>query len=367
MASHTRKGKFHTPMALIHGRCDGWLGFAANDNTWGWHDEEGLPCGTHTDAERSWDLLRVFYPQSEPGDALYFHECPTDRPVGFHSATPLGQVDTLPIETTVFAGEPYKAAFMGYNYADPADFERLATFVKRGGRLLLTRAHMTDTTALAALQANDLHQAQTALSFTEGAAVFVENTVDGIPVSVCENPADGEVLATTDQGLPLVCRYALGDGEVLLVNALAFPAHKAIRPLYEQLLAQMTAAVTAAEPVWVQTDDLVEFAVYDAENGERHVYLLAVDWYNDPDALRRATVRVGDDRYAVALPFGCMIKGVAKDGTFAYPHSEDGEVLAVGDTVTVQGCGTVTFTVCRGGEAKDVTITFTEPTASIAI
>ena len=63
VSTHTRRGKFYTPLAIIHGRYDGWHGFGRN-STWGW---QGI---TDTDAEKSWDMLSEFYPESNLGDSL---------------------------------------------------------------------------------------------------------------------------------------------------------------------------------------------------------------------------------------------------------------------------------------------------------
>ena len=128
--------------------------------------------------------------------------------------------------------------------------------------------------------------------------------------------------------------------------------------------------LTDEEPVWVEdVANDVQFTVYDTENGTRELYLIAVDWYRDPAVIRRATVRVGEHRYGVEMPFGVMIKCVTRDGILAYPHTEDGEVLAIdGNTVRVQGVGKVDFTFAKDGTAKTVTLDFTnDPVQEISV
>ena len=91
-----------------------------------------------------WDLLKTIYPLSKPGAALYIHGCDTDHPVGYHTGTPMGNIDALPIESDVKLLENYGAlAFMGYHCADESDYEKLTEYVSRGGKLMLTRAHMS--------------------------------------------------------------------------------------------------------------------------------------------------------------------------------------------------------------------------------
>lgn len=84
-----------------------------------------------------------------------------------------------------------------------------------------------------------------------------------------------------------------------------------------------------------------EFSVYRQENGDVHLYLLPVDWYRSPEALCCATVRVGDCRYAVEMPFGQMIKCVVHGDILVYPHGENGEVLSV-----EEACVTLQFVHC---------------------
>lgn len=360
LASHTRRGKFHTPMALVHGRYDGFIDFR-RDFTWGWFPNESKPKGINTDAENSWDLLKIFYPQSKPGESIYRHPCPTDKAQGYFTSTPLGNVDALPIEKAPFAEMPYQAlAFMGYNYYEKEDFARLEAFVRRGGKLILTQAHMTDTTAYEDIRDRRMNYLETVFSFTNGAPEMVEDAVDGVVLPVCVNVKDGEVLARTDSGRPLVSRYAMGDGEVVLFHAGVYPSHPAIRAMYEEELRNTMTALTDDEPSWVKCGEDVQFTVYD-DGDVREIYLIAPDWYRNPEELRHAEVRVGKHFYPISFPFGTMIKCMVKGDTLAYPHSENGEVLDILDgLVRVQGEGQVDFTVCRDGEQRTVTVDFTD-------
>lgn len=356
VATHSRTGRFHAPMALLHGRYDGWHAFG-HGRPWGWQGVKD------SDAEKSWDLMKVIYPLSKPGDALYIYDCDTDRAVGYYTGTPLGNVDALPVESDRALMSRYGAlAFMGYNCACEGDFARLRKYVEAGGRLLLTRAHMTDTTAFDDVAAYRLHMPGDLLGLGADEPVFRTSSVSGVPVDVCASGREpDEVLARTDDGAPLAVRYALGRGSVTLVNALAYPAHPAIRALYEQLLRAQLTELTRGERVWAECGDDVEFAVYDQEDGARHIYLLAVDWFRPVEGLRRATLRVGDARYEAAMPFGVMLKAVSDGERIAWPHSEAGEVLSVSAAgARVQGAGRVAFTLACGGAQRDVEVDFTD-------
>ena len=365
IATHTRHGKFHTPMALVHGRYDGFVDFR-RDFTWGWFPIETLEKGNNTDAENSWDLTKVFYPQSRPGESIYRHPCPTDQPQGYYSSTPLGCVDTLPIEQAPFDKISYGAlAFMGYNCYEKEDFDRLEAYVKNGGRLMLTMAHMTDTTLLSDIRAGRLNYCETAFSFAEGAPKMQNVSVGGVEIPLCVNVLEGDVLARTDDGQSLVSRYSFGEGEVILFHAGVYPSHAAIRELYEGMLRDTMTELTEREHAWVSCGEDMQFTVYD-DGDMREIYLIAPDWYRDPEKLRHAKIRVGEYKYPVSLPFGVMLKCVVKGDTLVYPHTEDGEVLEIlGEEIRVQGEGKVEFTVCKNGKQSTRLVDFSEQNTAI--
>jgi len=132
-----------------------------------------------------------------------------------------------------------------------------------------------------------------------------------------------------------------------------------VRALYENELNKAMCSLCAKQKVWVVCGDDVQFTAYDQADGSRHLYLLAVDWYRDPSALRSCAVRIDGHEYPVQMPFGVMIKCVSDGRCAAWPHDENGEVLCVNDSCArVQGTGTVRFTLAKGGAAKEVEIDF---------
>lgn len=354
VTTHTRSGSFYHPVALIHGRDDGTT-FFGKDRTWG---RRGDP---QTAAEDSWDLLTCIYPMAKPVDRLYIHNCPEDRPVGFHTGTPYGNMDAVPAESKLSTFMDYRSLiFLAYNRMEAEDAERLLRYVRRGGRVLMTRAHLTQTDDIASIRSASLSFAPHALALCEGDPVFRDTSVDGNPVSVCVNAKKcSEVLAYSDDGLPLICRYAYGKGEIILFNTKAYPSDKAIRSLYEEKIRQIITEEVTQETAWAQGADNVEFAAYRQADGACHFYFLATDWYADPAAMRHASLTLCGQPYELLLPFGVMVKAVAKGDTAAWPHSEEGEVLSVADGKAVlQGIGKVPFTIVQNGTQKTVTVDF---------
>lgn len=357
-STHSRTGAFYTPMALLQGQCDGWKGFC-NGGPWGWSEGYG-------EAEHSWQLLKAFYPLCVPGEPLYFHNCPADKPMGYYSGTPNGNIDVLPIEADLDALQDYKTlAFVGYNYAEKETFEKLEKYVRMGGKLVLTRAHRAITTQYEDVcEKNLAYDESIPFAFADGKQVFEKDFYNGHEIDVCKNALDsGEVLAYTDNGNPLVCRYTVGDGEVILFHVNAYPAHPAIKELYEKILKEMQAQAVANESVWLKTDDTVQFAIYNQEDGTKHAYILAVDWYREPTYKRVCSLLINDTEYKVEIPFGVMYKCVINGNVGAYCNGEQGEVLSVVDgRIYVQGVGVQEFTVLKNGETMTVMVDFTRDT-----
>ncbi len=352
--THTRRGKFYTPMALIHGRYDGFNGFARNA-FWGF---KGV---VDTDAEKSWDLLSAFYPEGTLGDPTYCHNCPTDKALGFYSSTPIGNVNVLPIEKSGENYKNYKAvAFMGYNCAEEKELSELATYVKGGGSLLLTFAHLTKTTAYESILNGELEYGENPFGFTSFAPITERKTVNGKPIDVIVNLKEGyEILITADDGAPVVVRYNFGKGKITLFAVSAYPAHSAISDLYKKELSVIMRSASESEPVWAECAPGTQFAIYD-RGEERDVYFLAADWYRAPDLIREATLRIGDNRHTVSFPFGTMIKAAVSQKFAAYPHSEDAEVISVKNGVAkLQGTGRVKFTFINGAQSREEEIDFT--------
>lgn len=353
VTTHTRSGSLHTPYAFLHGRDDG-INFFCPDKTWG-------ILAPQTVAEDSWQLVKAIYPQSVPGQAVYRHGCPTDRPVGYHTATPYGQADMLPVEGKEKTLSAYRTLiFLGYNHMTAEDAEKLRHCVESGSQLLMTRAHLSCTTSIEDVRCGNLTFAPCALAMTEGEPVFAPATYGGKPLSVCTNATTpDEVLLRTDEGLPLLCRYHMGAGDLLLFNTKEYPACDGLRTAYTEVMRSCIQNAIDEEPVWGQTGDDTEFAVYRQEDGSTHVYFLAVDWYRDPVPCRHAQLRIGQVCYDVAMPFGVLVKCVTDGQRAAWATSEEGEVLTLTEAgIRVQGSGQVTFCVAENGTIRQELVDF---------
>ena len=284
-------------------------------------------------------------------------------PQGYHTGTPYGQIDAIPAEGKLSTWRDYGAvAFLGYNCLEKEDAVRIKKYVTGGGTLLLTRAHLTNTTTLDDIRAGNLSFEEGALSLCKGKPEFVSDTLGGKPLSVCVNTLPPtETAVYTDNGNPLVCVYKLGKGKIVLFNTKEYPSHEAISDLYTGSMKEIFTDATAKEQVWAEVGDDVEFALYKQKDGSTHVYFLAVDWYRSPEILRHASLRIGDTKYGIAVPFGIMLKCVVNGNTAVWPENENAEVLSIeGSSVTVQGTGKVTFIIAKNGQKTTTTVDFSE-------
>ena len=357
--THARTGKLHTPIAFLHGRCDGWDGFSS-ENVF------GMPFMKVGEAGASWKLLQHFYPldscESFGTAKTGYISAEHSKPFGIFSGTPNGCVDAVPVETGDFAD--YKLLiFAGYNLAEAEDLDRLLAFVHRGGTLLCAWPHLSDTTDHARLTSHAFHiftHPMTAL-LSEGEASFVPDTVEGNELFVAENVVSGEILRTTDTGRPLVTAISHGAGKLVLVNALCYPAHPAVFSVYRETVASLTARVLDEEPLRVSCGTDVEYTVFRQADGTRHYYFLAVDWYNGRPEPRRAVITIDGASYELQVPFGAPVKLVTDGKSAVWPMNAQAEVLSLTDRAFLaQGAETETFFVARGGKITAHVLDFSD-------
>lgn len=354
VTSHTRSGSFYTPFAFLHGRNDGYPLIEQN-NTWGFFVPQ-------TEADESWRVLKEFWPKSVVPSTIYAHDFTEKRPLGYFSNTPLGNADAIPIESSKELYNDYKLLiFGGYNTYSKEDEEKLLNYLNNGGKIILTRAHLTTTTDYECIRNGELEFTDSALSFTNGLPEFIEDTYNGEPVLVCKNALDGKVLEKTDNGNPLVLSYDCFGGEVILFNTKAYPRNDAIFPLYKNIVQNTAKTIADDLPIWASSDNFTEFSCFNQDDGSKHFYFIATDWYNNENDLRTAVLKINNFNYNIEMPFGTLIKAVVNKNTAAYCTSENGEVISIKDNkITVQGVGKLDFVILKDGDKKTVTIDFTE-------
>ena len=355
VTTHTRSGSFYTPVAMLNGRYDGWKYFGGKNTHWGRSDIQ------YGDPENAWDMLDVFYPLSRHG-SLYRHPCPKDKPVGFYSGTPMGGVDILPIEAKDFDGYKLLCA-VGYNKALHEDMDKLERFVNAGGKLFIGLAQMSVTTNRADIENYALEYIDHPLVKAVAPEIcFEEDSLGGEGIRVNANiPDSARVLKQTDGGRALIYEIEVGEGRVYLLNTLEYAGSPAIYASVKNFVASLSQNIFDEEGVWARGDDVVNFATFAHKDGSRHIYFLAIDWFNAASPVHTATLRLGSREYSVDVSYGTMIKVVASDNVAAWFNSEDNDVLSISDgCVTVQGCRKGELFVAKDGKVDKIEVDLTE-------
>ena len=355
VATHTRSGDFYTPVAFLSGRYDGWKLFAGKNSLWGRTDVK------YGDAENAWDMIKSFYPQYVHG-AIYRHPCPKDKPVGYYSGTPMGNVDVLPIEAKNFEGYRLLCA-IGYNKALDEDMDKLEKYVSGGGRLFIGLAQLSTTTLVADIENYKLDYIDHPFVGSVAPKIsFVEDTVDGKTVRVGASiPAGATVLKKTDGGHALIYEIKVGEGRVYLLNTLEYAGNPAIFDSVKSFVAGISDECFSDERIWARGDDCLQFAVYGQADGSKHIYFLAIDWFDASAPTHTATIRVGEYEYPVEVRYGRMIKAVVRGDVAAWFDSEENDVLRIeGNGICVQGCAKGVLFVAREGRIQQIEVDLTE-------
>lgn len=364
--THSRRGKMVNPTALLHGRYDAWACFT-RPNAWAHLGDEwkfGAP-------EESWDLLKVFYPDSVL-DALYLHPC-ENKPQGFYTRTPYGTVDILPLEAELPLLSGYQsAAFLGWNTAEAGQFEKLAEYVRAGGTLLLGWPHLfTETDRTAAIQGEpslvDDEIIEKLLGIRCSGFVSVP-AEDGSEVKIGDILPSGQVSVRSSlAGYPLVLEHTLGRGKVLFVNLLEYPAEKHARPLYESLLRELgeLGVNSQKERGWITTEDTVDTGVFDREDSLRDIYAVNINWWDDENVPAAATLHFAGCDRKVMLDRGLIHVFTLGKEFGVWTSDNETDILSISEeereiAVTLQGYGKTTLKLISGQAISSDEIALTE-------
>ncbi len=356
--THSRTGRFYTPIAFLHGRMDGWCGFSSR-KLW------GMTSMNAGEESFSWKLLLSFYPLNVIGERGFTKietvHADNDKPYGLLSGTPKGNPDVVPVENGDFSN--YKVlVFAGYNLANAEDFDRILAFVNNGGTLICSWPHFSTTTLRADIENYRLsflkHDIVNKICISQ--PEFKTDFVDGKEVKICSNISKpDEIISKTDNESPLVCRYNIGKGAVLLVNTLFYPGNESVLPVYSKLVESVNEELLEKEKCRVFCGEDVEYTVFAQEDGTFHYYFTAVDWYNNSDDLRKAEIQIGEYKYPINLRFGEMVKLVTNGSVAVWPECHDAEVVSVSDNdFTVQGESVQKFFVASQGDVKEYFVEF---------
>ncbi len=299
-------------IAVIHGNLDS---FAALGQThvWGQRHNDELKNGS---AEASWELFNSFY-QRLPWEFRY--KC---GEADYSGNPPFGQVDVIPAESPLELMQRYDSLiFLGWNSMTTELYQQLTAFVKNGGHLLATAAHLNCATGRkqpfqavnngdlcelfgVTIDADSPEQLSLGIKFrqnptcggyqfplwspncdpkySDGSFPMAQLTVDSAEVLAVgsEKFIDGdwngnEIVLTANR---------CGKGTAFLVNSLEYPGYPGLKNFYRDLLRFFNAAWH--NDLTVECADRVRYAVYQ-DNGFDILYLLNTEENLTQEALIR--------------------------------------------------------------------------------
>ena len=321
--SHKRRGKLKTDIAMIIGKYDGMDAFST-------------PCvygqkkWKVSKPEKSWDLLKTFYPESDI-NAIYYYitkdvkngipekyrkimevrkglylDFIEYRQVGFYTNTPYGVIDIIPVDDGKFSD--YKFLFFtGWNTATESQLEKLCEFVENGGTLLLSKPHLYDT-------------------------VIREDALRGA-ASVIDSPLREKLLSYR------------GTGRVIYFDRDAYPADYAEE--YSAVIRKF--AQKYASP-YIRDTKNVSFTEYETQDGARVYYLLNIDWWDENPA--EYTLTLGKKAYKKLLFGNDPLVVTVKDGVAIYTDNLYADVEKIENGfATLTGYGeTAVHIITENGE-----------------
>lgn len=321
--THTRRGTFKTDIAVIQGRNDAWKSFGRG-SLWSQKGDKWA----FNSATESFDLLKIFYPDN------IVDGC---GPNGWFTATPYGPIDLLPVEASLEVMNQYKMMiFLGWNTFDEADFGRIRDFVKQGGTLILSAAHLNS-----------------------------ELQPDKPVVFPAKDAVIREMLGNDYQSFDTKKEIKFGNGKIVYFPQKAYPIENTIRKEYESTIRNTAFAIIGNEPLkgWVASSPSVGFTAWD--NGtHRTLYLLNTDWQSDKQQ-QPATFVYGSKKFPVEVR-RYMIESIhCADGVGLMPKNNTTDVLEIKKTangwnVTVQNTEADTLTVFNSHTGKVESIAIKE-------
>ena len=287
-------------VAFVSGLHDAWGGWGGT-SIW---NQFHKPEWGHGEAEHSWRLLDEIGIRRNWGDvANYGQEDLSGVPA-------YGMYDIVPIEADLEKLCRYDyLIFLGWNTMTEENMDKLISYVERGGRLLMSAAHLncevrrTDDIRLidnkriqklfGACFVGDILRTNNGVKFRDislNTELQYPGTPDGFADPICSGGyadygvfelLDGSAVALQGDsfgyqpdGLPAVIENRLGKGIATLVTCVNYPGHPALLPLYRTVLRAMLTGSAASCPVQVLGGDRLRWACYEGNK----LYLLNTDY-----------------------------------------------------------------------------------------
>jgi len=294
------KGGPKVKVAFVSGLHDAWGGWGGSSVWSRFHTEEW----GHNEAEHAWRIADEIGTKRTWADIANYGDSDD-------SALPAyGMFDIVPIEAPLEKLCRYEyLIFLGWNSMTDANMDKLTAYVRQGGRLLMTAAHLNRSVKRSGeldLPDNSKLEALFGARFTgeirrtNGGAKFRYEALDktmlypGTLSLVCdplysagyvdyarfditsgyESAFISESFRNDPSDLPAMIEHQVGDGFATLITSTNYPGHPALLPLYRAIVREWISSSARHCEIKVIAGDRVRYAVY--EGGR--MYLLNTDY-----------------------------------------------------------------------------------------
>lgn len=294
-------------LAFVHGKDDAWGGWGASA-VWNqfYREEWG-----HSEAEHSWRLL------DELGTRRKWSDIANYGDHDYSSAPGYGLYDIIPIEASVDVLSEYEyLIFLGWNTMTDENMDKLTEYVRRGGKLLMSAAHLNynpQRKGNLMLPPEEKVKALFGARFTGESIktncgtkfkrssindeillpgtydflcdpIYSAGYTEYLKVELCgASPSGfyGDSFGSKPTDIYTVIENRVGKGTVTLVTSVNYPGHPALFPLYRMLARETVSASARSCDIKVVGSERLRYAVYEGDK----VYLLNTD-YDMPITVR---------------------------------------------------------------------------------
>ena len=309
-----------TKVAFVQGNLDGF-GWGNSSSLWGQYYDKKWGFAA---PEFSYRILDEVYHSCEWNDGKNFGDC------DFSSAPGYGQYDVIPATTPLDVLKNYEwVIFCGWNTMTPEILETYKQYVKEGGKLFVTAAHLRDSVDRAEKgnfvdgleEFLGVKLSNTVYNSNDGYKFVKESTIDGMmypgtKTLMCDpcwsagytnyvnikpttaTPAcflsdtfgwsktkEGDsfdammdTTVITDMSLvPVLTENKYGDGYVMFMANSEYPGAPEIYPLYKMVVKQILAASHRTSDLKVIGSDKFRFAMYEGEDKYK-LYIFNTDF-----------------------------------------------------------------------------------------
>ena len=293
-----------TKVAFVQGNLDGF-GWGNSSSLWGQYYDEKWGFAA---PEFSYRILDEVYHGCEWNNAVNYGDHDYSNAPGF------GTYDVIPATTPLDAMRRYEwVIFCGWNTMTPEIAETLKAYVKGGGNLLITAAHMRDSIDRAEKgkivdgldELVGCKLSDETFRTNDGFKFVKNSTVDGVMYPgtanlICDptwsagytdyikiEPTTATPVAyVTDCFLkedeylfPIITENKYGEGNVIFMANSEYPGAPEIFPLYKIMVKALLAASHKNAEIKVIGCEKIRFAVYEDEKIYK-VYILNSDFNN---------------------------------------------------------------------------------------